>query len=184
MKIALDVLLEDKKIMELVRDSIRQGKVLIYPTDTVYGLGCDATNAESVKRIRDIKGSERPMSVIAPSKDWIKKNLVVKEDGVLDVFPGSTTLIFKKRGDILYEASHTERLGVRIPDHPLIFLIQETGLPFITTSCNLSGQETIKSIKEIPKQIQADIIIDGGVLEGRASKVIDLSGDSEIIIRG
>ena len=53
MRIALDILLGDKKIKEVVRDSIVKGMVFVYPTDTVYGLGCDATNADSVKRIRE-----------------------------------------------------------------------------------------------------------------------------------
>ena len=54
-----------------IKDMIEDGAVFIHPTDTIYGIGCDATNKEAVKKARDIKKSKQPFSVIAPSKDWI-----------------------------------------------------------------------------------------------------------------
>ena len=67
--------------MDFVED-IKHGAVFIYPTDTIYGLGCDATNGVSVQRIKDLKyrDSDKPMSIIAPSVDWIKENCEVSDE--------------------------------------------------------------------------------------------------------
>ena len=75
---------------------IKSGKIFIYPTDTIYGLGCDATNAEAVKKIREIKErTKSPFSVIAPSKKWIKENCEITKKRALWKLPGKYTIIFK-----------------------------------------------------------------------------------------
>ena len=58
---------------------IEEGSIFIHPTDTIYGIGCDATNKEAVRKIRDIKQSKQPFSVIAPGKQWILDNCIVHE---------------------------------------------------------------------------------------------------------
>ena len=81
-----------------VIESILEGSVFIYPTDTIYGIGCNATNSDSVKKIRKLKGRlSNPFSVIAPSVEWIKENCVVAKDGEewLKKLRGPYTLIFK-----------------------------------------------------------------------------------------
>ena len=164
---------------------IKEGKIFVTPTDTVYGLGCDATNPDSVKKIRAVKNSPQPFSVIAPSKEWIRENLIIKNGNVLDRLPGPYTLIFKKKKAFLEGVSPSNKLGVRIPDHPLTAIIQASGRPFVTTSCNVSGEKTIKSISELSKEIQnkVNVIIDDGVLDNKPSKVIDYS-EGEEIVRG
>jgi len=164
--------------IELIQ-CIKKGYVFFYPTDTVYGFGCDATKREAVGRIRGIKETEHPLSVIAPSKKWIVENLIVPDTSVLDRLPGPFTLIFRKKSTGLLEnACKSNSLGVRIPDHQLTEIIQKSEKPFVTTSANLSGQPTIANINEIPRDIgrELDIIIDAGQLAGSASTIIDCTG--------
>lgn len=168
-----------KNLKGTVISLIKRGAVFVYPTDTIYGLGCNAEIAESVWKIRAIKGTQHPFSVIAPSNEWIKENLVVKHPEYLKKLPGPYTLILEKKKPILKEASRLNTLGVRIPNHPFTKVIQEAGVPFVTTSVNPSGQEPLKQISEIPEKIanRADVTIDAGVLNNPPSTVFDLTGE-------
>ncbi|MBU2576740.1 MAG: threonylcarbamoyl-AMP synthase [Nanoarchaeota archaeon] len=162
--------------MDFVED-IKNGAVFIYPTDTIYGLGCDATNEESVKMIKDLKyrDSGKPMSVIAPSVEWIKKNCEVTEEMLEKYLPGPYTLILKKKDSkFLMNASSTETLGVRIPDSEFTRLVEKAGVPFITTSVNFVGEPFAVMISDIAKEIldKVDIVIGVGKLDGRPSTLI------------
>jgi len=182
----LSEILKSKKLQNDMIDYINQGKIFAYPTDTIYGLGCDATNSKSVKKIREIKKADHPFSVIPPSKDWIISNLVVDDVEYLMKLPGPFTLIFRKADTgLLQDTSPSLTLGVRIPHYPLIPLIQRSGKPFVTTSVNISGQKPIISVKELPKPIasKVDIVIDAGIFNNPPSTVIDYTGKEPRIIR-
>ena len=155
---------------------IEEGKIFIYPTDTIYGLGCDAENKNSVEKIKQIKQRDRdkPLSIIVPSLKWIEENLIIDTD-LNKYFPGKYTIILKKKNpDFLKYVSSTDSIGIRIPDNEFTKIIQGSGKPFITTSVNLSGESAIESIKEIPKEIKdkIDIMIDNGKLMGKPSILI------------
>ncbi len=161
---------------------IKEGKVFIYPTDTIYGIGCNANNEFSVKRIREIKSSNKPFSVIAPNKEWIKENCECGEE--IEKLPGPYTFIYKTK----YKSEVNkgiETLGVRIPNHKFSKFIEKVGVPFVTTSVNKSGEKEIYSIRDIPADIlsKVDVIIDVGEIKGKASKVIDYSKDEKKILR-
>jgi L-threonylcarbamoyladenylate synthase len=162
--------------MDFVGD-IKHGAIFIYPTDTIYGLGCDATNEESVQLIKDLKyrDKDKPMSVIAPSVDWIKEHCVVEDDMIEKYLPGPYTLILKKKDpSFLKQVSSTETLGVRIPDCEFTNLVKKAGVPFITTSVNFAGEPFAIQISDIDKKIldSADIIIGVGKLDGRPSTLV------------
>ena len=167
--------------------AIKQGKIIIYPTDTIYGIGCDALNTESVMKIRMIKNREadKPFSVIAPSKQWIIKNFEVNP-AYVEKLPGPFTFVLRTKKKLVSNnvTADVNILGVRIPDHPFTKIIQKAGIPFITTSVNQSGDQPISDIKKIPEKIaqQVDIIIDAGLLNNRPSTVIDLTGKIPRII--
>jgi L-threonylcarbamoyladenylate synthase len=162
--------------MDKITEKIKQGKIFIYPTDTIYGLGCDATNQEAVNKIKQIKSrdKDKPLSIIAPSIDWIKENCVVDVD--LDKYlPGPYTLLLKKKNpQFLPHISENNLLGIRIPSNPLTKDIQKSLLPFVTTSVNLAGEPFATQIKDISKKIigQVDKVIDNGPLSGRPSTLI------------
>jgi L-threonylcarbamoyladenylate synthase len=163
----------EEKLVEL----IKEGNVFIYPTDTVYGLGCDATNETAVARIKEIKGRDanKPLSIIAPSKEWIYKHLEANKELVDKYLPGKYTLILKKKNhSFLSHISPTDTIGVRIPQHDFTSLIQKANLPFVTTSVNLSGEKPASSLSEIKPEIldQVDVIVNAGKLDGTPSTII------------
>jgi L-threonylcarbamoyladenylate synthase len=172
------VSIEDHRIIEW----IKEGKVFIYPTDTIYGIGCDATNKEAAQRIRKIKKTNKIWSVIAPGKEWIKEHCQPGEE--LNKLPGPFTFIYNC--DISLACRNgLMTVAVRIPDHKFSTLVEQAGLPFVTTSVNKTGEAPISSIEELPREIvnQVDIIIDVGPIKGKPSKVVDYTQDPPVIIR-
>jgi L-threonylcarbamoyladenylate synthase len=165
-----------------IGDWIREGKIFIYPTDTVYGLGCDASNVFSVNKIREIKGKKDPLSIIAPGKAWIKKHCECGNE--IEKLPGPFTFLYKSdfKGEF---NNNLEILGVRIPNHEFSEIIEGEGIPFITTSVNKSGEKPAKSVQEIPQEILkfVDFIIDDGPMKGNSSTIIDYSQSPPKVIR-
>jgi len=182
--VKLEDVLSNKDVRNKMIEEIRTGSIFVYPTDTIYGLGCNGMISGSVRKIRQIKRTDHPLSVIAPSTDWILGNLVVESKKALEVLPGPYTLIFRKKEPFfLREVSPLPTLGVRIPAHPITKIIREIGVPFVTPSANLYGKKPITK----PSQAKfkgVNFVIDGGVLENPPSIVIDLSGEEEKVIRG
>ncbi len=179
--------IEKVKEKEIVK-AIKQGKILIYPTDTIYGIGCDALNTDSVLKIRMIKGrdADKPFSIIAQSKQWIYKNFDVNKAYVRKL-PGPFTFILRTKKEKLVSNHVTNNmniLAVRIPDHPFTKIIQKAKTPFVSTSVNFSGEQPITEINKIPKKIakQVDIIIDAGILANNPSTIVDLTGKIARII--
>ena len=169
-------------------NEIKAGKIFIYPTDTIYGIGCSATNKKSVSRIREIKErDEKPFSVIVPSKDWIKKNCHIQNEEFLDKLPGKYTLIFELKNKSVIATNQVigdlKSLGVRIPNHWFSEFLSEINTVFISTSANISGEPVIKSINELKDSIrnQVDYIIDDGVLNNPPSTIIDLTNNAKIL---
>jgi L-threonylcarbamoyladenylate synthase len=166
----------DKEKIEFLKKEILNGRIFIYPTDTIYGLGCNALDKKAVNKILEIKSrdKDKPLSIIAPSIKWIKENCVIDLD-LEKYLPGAYTIVLKKKNkDFLFSVSKGDTLGVRIPKCDFTKIIQETGLPFITTSVNLSGEKPITKINEIKETIlnNVDYIIDTGVLNNPSSTLI------------
>jgi len=160
-----------------LKKAILKGKIFIYPTDTIYGLGCNAENQESVKKIKKIKtrDSEKPLSIIAPSISWIKEHCIFDE--ILEKYlPGPYTLILEKlRPGFLSHVSPTSTLGIRIPKNEFCDRIRNIGKPFVTTSVNLSREPFATSIDSISKEIKdkVDIIQEAKEkLSGKPSTLI------------
>ncbi len=171
--------------------SIEEGRVFIHPTDTIYGLGCDATHKDAVRRIRDIKERlESPFSVIAPSKEWITENCHVNEKAKewVDKLPGPYTLIFKlkKKECIAPNVNFDlDTIGVRIPDHWFSESVSMFGKPVVTTSANKSGEDFMTSLENLDAEIknQIEFIIYEKEKHGKPSTIVDLSNEEPIIIR-
>jgi len=163
-------------VMDFVED-IKNGAVFIYPTDTIYGIGCDATNEESVSMVRDLKyrDKDKPTSIIAPSKDWILENCIVDVELLDRYLPGPYTLILKKNNpEFLKSVSSNDSLGIRIPDCEFTKLVEKAGVPFITTSVNFVGEPYAIKISDIDHKIidVVDIVIGVGKLDGRPSIIV------------
>lgn len=169
------------KLKELPKE-ILAGKIFIYPTDTLYGLGCDATNQRAVERIKDIKhrDKDKPLSVIAPSIKWIKDNFLIDVD-LNKYLPGPYTIILKKKNpSFLSWVSNSETMGIRIPANKLTKQIQKAGVPFITTSVNLSGEPFALRLEDVKEEIKDKVDY---IIEAEDEK--SLSGiPSTLIIEG
>lgn len=166
---------------------IHFGEVFVYPTDTIYGIGCDATNEGAAKSIRVIKQRfDKPFSVIAPNKQWITRNFIVSKSYV-DKLPGPFTYILKAKKSNLVAPTvvHGDKIGVRIPNHKFITIIQKSKRPFVTTSVNIHGDLPCTDSKKIPREIadSVDVIIDAGKLENKPSTVLDLTEGLPRILR-
>ncbi len=183
---AVTIKINDVKERSIIRE-IKNGRLFVYPTDTVYGLGCDATNDKAVIELRNIKQRyDKPLSVIAQSKQWICRNLHTKKS-YIDKLPGPFTYILKpKRQNLVSRhVSDNDSLGVRIPKHPFTEIIQKAKKPFVSTSANLTGQNPAESIDMLPKEItdRVDFVIDAGRLSSRLSVIIDLRGKVAKIVK-
>lgn len=161
---------------------ILDGAVFIHPTDTIYGIGCDATNDAAVKKIREAKQRvSMPFSVIAPSKGWIYENCEVSEEAEswLDKLPGPYTLIFRLKNKSAVAASvvsGSENLGVRMPRHWILDVVKELGFPVVSTSANITGQPYMTSVDELDSSIRqkVDFAIFEGEKDGRPSTIVKL----------
>lgn len=161
---------------------IKQGAVFIHPTDTIYGLGCDATNTRAVTRIRHIKRrQDAPFSVIVPSKNWIYDNCEVPQKAFkwIERLPGPYTLILKLINNKAVSPKTNagmETLGVRIPDHWFSRFVARIGVPIVTTSANISGGDFMTSIDDMDSAIgrKVDFIIYEGEKRGRPSTLVNL----------
>lgn len=183
------------KTLEFQKDflieEIKQGKIFIYPTDTVYGIGCDATNDLAVKKIFEIKQRENnPLLIIVPSKEWIFSNSQVNQihkNEIETKLPGPFSFILKLKENSIKDNLISNELlcgkdtiGVRIPKAKFTNLITESKIPFITTSVNISGQPLALTIEDIPKEIldKVDYLIETNeTLLGKSSSIFDLTTD-------
>jgi len=166
-----------------------KSKVFIYPTDSIYGIGCDATNDASVLRIRKLKKSNlQPFSVIAPSKEWVYKNCEVGEKqkdyveslGKRISIAGKKTcftVILKLKNPKAVAKCVTQgmdTIGVRIPEHWIADVVKELGFPIITTSANPTGEDFMTSLNNLSETIKSgtDFIIYEGEKKGSPSTII------------
>jgi len=153
-----------------------KNEIFIYPTDTIYGIGCDATNEKLVEEIRKIKNRDpKPFSVIAPSIQWILDNFNVEMELIKKYLPGPYTLLLEKKdNNFLKEVSSNNFIGVRIPNCDFTKVLQSLKIPIVTTSVNLSGEKPANCVKDIDKKIleRIEIIINAGKLSGKPSVLI------------
>jgi L-threonylcarbamoyladenylate synthase len=170
--------------------AVRNGSIFVYPTDTLYGIGCNAEVTPSVEKIAKMKGRvpDKAFSVIAPSKQWIAENSKITSDVykfIDNLLPGPYTVIVKARLKTPYMVSSDGKMGVRIPKNEFCDFIRSQGVPFITTSVNLRDTPPACSLKDVPAALLqiVDYVIDAGVLGGDSSRIFDISGKDLVILR-
>jgi len=168
---------------------IRRGDIFIHPSDTIYGLGCNATDENAVKKSREIKQRpSAPFSIWVPSLEWIRANCAVDKETEksLKLLPGPYTLILSLKNEkaLAKGVINNKMVGIRYPNHWFGELVQKLGLPIITTSVNLSGDPFMTDVKDINPQIEqkTGFIIYEGKKEGTPSKVINTT-TGEVINR-
>jgi len=179
------------QVVKKVAKLIREGKVLIYPTETSYGIGCDATNINAIKKIRKIKGrNSKPMLIIVSSLAMIKRYAYINnktEYLVKKFMPGPLTIVVKKKPSIPNELSK-EGIAFRISSNAIASeLTKYSGVPIVSTSANMSGKQPNYNVKNIIRffKNKVVVIIDCGNLEkNKPSTIIDMTTKIKIIRRG
>jgi tRNA threonylcarbamoyl adenosine modification protein (Sua5/YciO/YrdC/YwlC family) len=171
---------------------LREGGVIIYPTDTVYGIGCDIFNKEALERVQEIKRNPdiKLLSFICPDLKDIAKYAKVSDYAyrtMKHLLPGPYTFILPA-AKLVPKKLWTKRktVGIRIPDHPVALkLVEELGNPIISTSTTNRKGELLVAPLEIRNvfQSQVDLMLASNNLTGTPSSVIDLSDEEPTVVR-
>jgi L-threonylcarbamoyladenylate synthase len=177
-------------------EAVKEGEVIIFPTDTVYGLICDATSEIAVKRLFQIKKRPRakPIPVFVKDIKMAKKlTLISKSQEIFlkKVWPGRITVVLKAKKKLPKGTlSKGNKIGLRIPNYKLLNnLLARTGFPLSATSANITGKPPSVKIKEVMKQFekrkfQPDFFIDAGNLKpSKPSTVVDLTEKEIKVLR-
>ena len=161
--------------------AVDAGDLVVYPTETVYGLGADALDADAVERVFELKGRDRsnPLSLGVASVDAALRYTRPTESAIAFArafLPGPVTVIVE-RGESVPDAltAGSDRVGVRVPDHDLArTLLRETG-PLTATSANVSGRGSVTRVVDLDERIRNGVaaIVDGGETPGTESTVVD-----------
>ena len=174
----------DTEYIKKAAGIILHGGVIVYPTDTCYGIGCDATNSMAIEKIFRIKGREKdkPLPLIASSIEMIEKYVFVEDRAIklFKAFPG-ISIALKKKGNAIPDIVNKEKLAFRIPSNEISRRLAEfSDKPIISTSANKSGDPSPYSIDEVKSSLkdylkEIDLFIDGGVLDKNPpSTIVDL----------
>lgn len=178
--------------IQRVVDCLRQGGVIIYPTDTIYGVGCDIFNRKGIKKIQQIKqrDARKPFSFICSDLAEVANYAQVSNFAFKIMkrhLPGPFTFVLEA-SKVVPDSLCTKQktVGIRIPDNVICqAIVKELGHPLVTTSANLSGEETLQDPLLIEDSMGrlVDIVVDGGITLGEASTVISLLDDRIEVLR-
>lgn len=189
-----DITMEDiKQEVHNAYEVIKEGGIILYPTDTVWGIGCDATNSEAVKKIYALKRRAESKSMIVLVNGERLMHQVFKEIPevawqILDLADKPTTLILDNPRNVAKEIiSEDQSLGIRVVSDPFSFrLIERMKTPLVSTSANISGAPSALSFKDIDPIILegVDYIVDlnKDVKSTKPSTIIKLTLDSKVTI--
>ncbi|MFB6304547.1 MAG: L-threonylcarbamoyladenylate synthase [Haloferacaceae archaeon] len=179
-----------------VRDAaaaVRAGDLVVYPTETVYGLGADATDPAAVERAFDLKGRDRsdPLSFGTPTVAAALRYVdpTPREERFMRTFlPGPVTPVVARREGALPDVltGGRDRVGVRVPAHDLaLSFLAAAGVPVTATSANVSGRPSVRRVDALDDRVRDGVaaVLDGGETPGTESTVVD-PGSGEIVRRG
>jgi tRNA threonylcarbamoyl adenosine modification protein (Sua5/YciO/YrdC/YwlC family) len=180
-----------KKVVEVLKN----GGLIIYPTDTVYGLGCDITNARALEKVAKIKGiklEKANLSFICSDlshiSDYVKQIDTATFKLLKRALPGPYTFILPGNNNLPKVFKNKKTVGIRVPDNNIIrAIVKELGNPIISTS--IHDEDAVLEYSTDPELIfekwenQIELVIDGGYGDNVPSTIIDLSGNEPEVIR-
>lgn len=181
--------------IEKIRDALRNGAVMLYPTDTVYAIGCDLNVKSAVERVRQIKrlSNDKPLTFLCSSLSNISQYAQVSDTSyrlIKHLIPGPYTFLLPatKLVPRLVMAPKRKTTGIRVPDHPICqSLLKALDNPIISTSAITIGQtEPVQDISELFDRFDklADVIIDDQTpLRYQVSTILDLTETEPLVVR-
>jgi len=180
------------RLIRKVVEVLQKGGVIVYPTDTIYGLGCDLFNPESIRKIHRLKkmDGKKPLSFICPDLKDISKYAYLSNYAykmMKRLLPGPYTFILKAT-KLVPKIAQTKQntVGIRIPDNRIcLALAKELGNPIVSTSVNRPDEGLYNDPQEIEERFgrQLDLVIDGGLIVAEHSSIIDLTDEAPKVIR-
>jgi len=194
MIIAIHPVNPEARLIRKAVDVLRAGGVIIYPTDTVYGMGCSADNKNAIERIHLIKRQreDKPFSFVCSDLKHISEYAHVSNQAfkiMKHLIPGPYTFVLpaaRMRSLPRILVSKRKTVGIRVPDSPTtLALVKELGHPILSTSVTLQNGDLLNDPDRIAENFNnlVELIIDGGNLTSDPSSVIDLTGDEPRVIR-
>lgn len=180
----------DKNGINEIVNAYENGQIIVYPTDTVYGIGCDPFNKDSISKIYDLKkreGSKR-FPILGFSKEELEKivEFSIDAEKISEKFwPGQVTLLLPIRKEMAEKINNNGKLAVRVPNNECVLTILEKCKLIIGTSANISGQESILDSNECKTKIPGiDVLVNGGKITSLGeSTIIDFIDDQVKVIR-
>ena len=180
----------NKKNIKEIITALKNGAVLVLPTDTVYGLVCDATNKKAVSKIYKIKKRDKakPLGIFVKSIKYVKKFSFINKDQEKILEDNKITVILKSKGRVFSNLVYKNKtIGIRVPKYKLLnCILDKFKNPIAQTSANISGKSATIKIKDILKDFKNEdvLVVDTGNLpKAKPSTIIDLSNNNIKIIR-
>ena len=171
--------------------ALKEGKVIVYPTDTLYGLGADIYNLSAIRKVFEIKKrpTNMPLSIAVSNYDEIKNNAYLNDTAKILInsfLPGKLTLILKKKSlvsDLI--TADRNKVAIRIPDNKIALEIISKFGPLTATSANIHGKKTPYVINELTMQFRNDVSVylNDGRLDEPPTTIVDLTTKKPYIIR-
>ncbi len=185
-----------EKVADAVAEVLQSGGVIIYPTDTIYGIGANAFNEEAIEKVMNIKNrdNKKPLSVFVKDIKSARRIACIdsKVEKMLEnIWPGPITVILRKKDIVPYLLTgNRETIAVRIPQNKFILhLLEKVEFPIIATSANTSGENNLFDAEEIMKTFgnkknQIDLFVNiGNIKKTQASTIVDLTTTIPRIVR-
>lgn len=179
--------------VEKIVKEIKKGNLVIIPTDTVYGISADMNNEKAIEKVFEAKKRDKnkPLILLVSNlemlKKYVKKISPLEEKIIKKYMPGRLTMLFLKNEEVSdLVSAGSFFVGIRIPDDlNLIKIINKVGNPIISTSANISGENTVTNVKNIDKKLlkYVSYVEDAGIIESFPSTVIKVEDDEITILR-
>ena len=180
----MDIVACDEQGISQIIEAYEDGRIIVFPTDTVYGLGCNPLNKDSISRIYDIKrrSGKKRFPILGFSKKDLEKIVEFnsKAEKISEKFwPGQVTLLLPIRKEMTEQIENDGKLAVRVPNNKCVLSILKQCKLIIGTSANISGEESILDPKECKMRLpEVDILVDGGKIKSYGeSTIIDFVDD-------
>ena len=183
------MIIKENQINDAIK-TLDKGDILIYPTDTLYGLGADATNTSAIEKINKLKKRKSPLSIMISSLKEIDKYAIINSyttQELKKIFPGPfTALLQSKKTNLSYLVTNeSNKIGIRVPNNSFCLnLLNQYKKPIITTSVNTHGERSLNNINEIEKKFsEINIYYQNNNLDSKGSTIIDFTENPPRIIR-
>ncbi len=182
----------DPQALIMAQRVAANGGVIVFPTDTLYGMACDPRNPEALARVYNIKGrsAQKALPVLVGGLDQlveIVSEVPEKARRLLETFwPGPLTIVLPKQPGLPAELTPYPGVAVRMPNHPFALALLQAFGPLAVTSANLSDHANPGTAEEVLVQLgnSVDLVIDGGRLEiGRGSTILDCGSETLVLLR-